>query len=163
MITIPRLFFDLLLFLRCGGDLLLLPMFLNRCCFPDPPPPPPAPPLFLFTALIAVLIVVLVMLGGDVSVTPILGVLSIGCNRPAKVRSTFHFDDVLTSFSSQEDVFRATLQLLVGQAWSFRGLRLSSWSFAALAAALDLHAFGFGAGVEDVERRRRLRSLWMLL
>eukprot|EP00439_Symbiodinium_sp_Y106_P003211 s87_g1.t1 len=55
------------------------------------------------------------MLGGDVSVTPILGVLSIGCNRPAKVRSTFHFDDVLTSFSSQEDVFRATLQPLVGQ------------------------------------------------
>ncbi|CAE7677176.1 Klp61F, partial [Symbiodinium sp. CCMP2456] len=33
-----------------------------------------------------------------------------------QVRSTFHFDDVLTSFSSQEDVFRATLQPLVGQA-----------------------------------------------
>jgi len=32
-----------------------------------------------------------------------------------QVRSTFHFDDVLTSFSSQEDVFRATLQPLVGQ------------------------------------------------
>lgn len=32
-----------------------------------------------------------------------------------QVRSTFHFDDVLTSFSTQEDVFRATLQPLVGQ------------------------------------------------
>ncbi|CAJ1375836.1 unnamed protein product [Effrenium voratum] len=32
-----------------------------------------------------------------------------------QVRSTFHFDDVLTSFSSQEDVFRSTLQPLVGQ------------------------------------------------
>ena len=43
-----------------------------------------------------------------------------------QVRSTFHFDDVLTSFSSQEDVFRATLQPLVGQASTQRGSRKAS-------------------------------------
>jgi len=32
-----------------------------------------------------------------------------------QTRSTFHFDDVLTSFSTQEDVFNATLAPLVGQ------------------------------------------------
>lgn len=32
-----------------------------------------------------------------------------------QIRSTFHFDDVLTSFSTQEDVFKATLQPLVSQ------------------------------------------------
>lgn len=32
-----------------------------------------------------------------------------------QLRSTFHFDDVLTSFGTQEDVFKATLQPLVSQ------------------------------------------------
>ena len=46
-----------------------------------------------------------------------------------QVRSTFHFDDVLTSFSTQEDVFRATLQPLVGQVGSRMGGWVGGWGW----------------------------------
>ena len=81
----------------------------------------------MFVQISGVRIVVLAMHRGDVPMTPIF--VSIGCQCVAKVRSTFHFDDVLTSFSSQEDVFRATLQPLVGQAGSQKDRLSSCWSF----------------------------------